>query len=76
MFSQNYQAGNVNYDWAMLVNENINVNEKCFLMPASSNVTFTRVTVNGNKATPWTKRANCNGTPLFLGPNFTNVFWH
>jgi hypothetical protein len=37
------KAGDVNYDWAMLVNENINVNEKCFLMPESSNVTFTRL---------------------------------
>lgn len=44
----------------MLVNENVNVNDKCFLMPPQNNVTFTKVTVNG-KIPQWTSRANCAG---------------
>ena len=57
------KAGKCNYDWAMLVNENINVNEHCNRMPNSKNggVTFTNVTVNGVTQTEgfWTTRANC-----------------
>jgi len=55
------QAGSTDYDYAMLVNENINVNTKCSYMPASSTeVVFTNVTVNG-KVPAWTARANCKG---------------
>ena len=57
------QAGATNYDYAMLVNENINVNAKCDLMPATDHVTFTKVSVNGKAAVPWTTRANCKGNP-------------
>jgi len=56
-------AGDTTYDYAMLVNENINVNEKCSLMPAATNVTFTDVFVNGKKLPGWTTRANCAGNP-------------
>jgi len=59
-------AGNADYNYAMLVNENINVNTKCSLMPDDSAqpgvLTFTNVTVNGAKPT-WTTRANCAGNP-------------
>jgi hypothetical protein len=41
------EAGDTTYDYAMLVNENVNVNTRCSLMPASTNVTFTNVSVNG-----------------------------
>merc|ERR1711871_1920307 len=55
-----------NYDYAMLVNENINVNNYCQRMPDDSEVpgvlTFTNVTVNG-KVPQWTSRANCAGNP-------------
>lgn len=54
------KAGDCDYDYAMLVNENIDVNAKCELMPATTNVTFTRVTVDG-KVPTWTPRANCAG---------------
>jgi hypothetical protein len=47
----------------MLVNENVNVNTNCKEMPASTNVTFTRVTVNGKANPAWTTRANCAGNP-------------
>lgn len=56
------KAGNTNYDYAMLVNENINVNKNCALMPASSSVTFTNVTVN-HAVPKWTTRADCAGNP-------------
>jgi hypothetical protein len=52
------KAGNTQYDFAMLVNENIGVNEKCWLMPESKNITFTHVSVNG-KSPDWTTRQNC-----------------
>jgi len=52
------KAGRCNYTFAMLVNENINVNAHCDLMPSSSSVTFTGVEVNGIKP-QWTTRANC-----------------
>jgi hypothetical protein len=59
-------AGNTDYDYAMLVNENINVNSYCSRMPDDSAqpgvLTFTNVTVNGAKPT-WTTRANCAGNP-------------
>jgi len=55
-------AGKTDYENAMLVNENINVDEHCDRMPASSGVTFTNVTVNG-KSPAWVKRANCAGNP-------------
>ena len=51
------------FRYAMLVNENINVNTHCSYMPASSNLTFTNVTVNGNPKPDWTTRANCKGNP-------------
>eukprot|EP00756_Hemistasia_phaeocysticola_P029330 Hpha_TRINITY_DN16226_c0_g1::TRINITY_DN16226_c0_g1_i1::g.15093::m.15093 len=54
------KAGDCSYDYAMLVNENIGVNEKCDLMPASTSLTFTNVTVNGVPPN-WTTRANCAG---------------
>lgn len=54
------KAGDCQYDYAMLVNENINVNEDCELMPTSTNVTFTNVTVNG-VSPKWTTRADCAG---------------
>lgn len=57
------KAGKCNYNWAMLVNENINVNDHCDRMPDSTNggVTFTNVTVNGVTQPQdfWTTRANC-----------------
>lgn len=46
----------------MLVNENVNVNTDCKTMPATTNVTFTRVTVNG-KVPTWTTRENCANNP-------------
>merc|ERR1712113_1007145 len=59
------KAGNTEYDYAMLVNENINVNTDCARMPAGDDtgkgsVTFTNVKVNG-KVPQWTTRANCKG---------------
>jgi hypothetical protein len=59
------KAGNTDYDYAMLVNENINVNTECDRMPAGDgtgkgSVTFTNVKVNG-KVPQWTTRANCKG---------------
>ena len=57
------KAGATDYDYAMLVNENINVDTQCGRMPASTNVTFTNVTVNGKSTPPWTTRANCKGNP-------------
>ena len=57
------KAGDVDYDYAMLVNENINVNTECSLMPASTNVTFTSVSINGEPVPPWTTRADCAGNP-------------
>jgi len=54
------RAGDTQYDYAMLVNENVGVNDKCFLMPPQTNITFTKVTVNG-KVPDWTTRANCAG---------------
>jgi hypothetical protein len=54
------KAGNTDYDYAMLVNENINVNSECGLMPQADEVVFTNVTVNG-KVPSWTTRANCKG---------------
>jgi hypothetical protein len=60
------KAGATDYDYAMLVNENINVNANCGLMPDDSAqpgvLTFTNVTVNG-KVPEWTTRANCDGNP-------------
>merc|ERR1711964_276127 len=56
------RAGNCDYDYAMLVNENINVNERCERMPNAKSVTFTNVKVNG-KSPQWTTRANCKGNP-------------
>jgi len=53
-------AGNTDYDFAMLVNENIEVNTGCALMPADTEVVFTNVTVNG-EVPVWTTRANCKG---------------
>lgn len=56
------KAGDTDYDWAMLVNENINVDTECSRMPAASKLTFTNVAVNG--ASPkWTTRADCAGNP-------------
>ena len=56
--------------------ENINVNEKCDLMPATTSITFTSVSVNGKAQPAWTKRANCNANPkcncgnaATVGPN-------
>ncbi len=44
----------------MLVNENINVNTRCALMPAtSSGITFTNVSLSQPVA--WTTRTNCAG---------------
>merc|ERR1719476_11782 len=54
------KAGNTDYDYAMLVNENIGVNTRCSLMPQDSEVVFTNVTVNG-KVPQWVTRANCKG---------------
>lgn len=56
------KAGNTDYDYAMLVNENIGVNTRCSEMPQANEVVFTNVTVNG-KVPQWTTRANCNGNP-------------
>lgn len=54
-------AGNTDYDFAMLVNENIEVNSWCSLMPADdTELVFSNVTVNG-RVPVWTTRANCNG---------------
>jgi len=54
------RAGNTDYDYAMLVNENIGVNTHCSYMPQATEVVFTNVTVNG-KVPSWTTRANCKG---------------
>lgn len=54
------KAGNTDYDFAMLVNENINVNTQCTYMPQAVELVFTNVTVNG-KVPQWTTRANCKG---------------
>jgi len=54
------RAGRCNYTFAMLVNENINVNANCDLMPTSTSLTFTGIEVNGARP-PWTTRANCAG---------------
>lgn len=61
------KAGNTDYDYAMLVNENVNVNTQCNRMPAADSnmkgsVTFTNVKVN-DKVPEWTTRANCKGNP-------------
>jgi hypothetical protein len=56
------KAGNTDYDYAMLVNENIGVNTRCTYMPQATELVFTNVTVNG-KVPKWTTRANCNGNP-------------
>jgi len=54
------RAGNCEYNYAMLVNENINVDTRCHRMPPTKGVTFSNVSLDG--ATPkWTTRANCNG---------------
>ena len=54
------RAGRCDYQWAMLVNENINVNTNCDLMPATSaGVTFTNVKLDHQGH--WTTRANCKG---------------
>jgi len=55
------RAGKTDYNYAMLVNENINVNEHCDRMPAATGVTFTNVTVNGDAKPAWTTRADCAG---------------
>merc|ERR1712107_357586 len=54
------RAGNCDYDYAMLVNENINVNTQCDLMPASDSVIFKNVKVDG-KQPQLTTRADCAG---------------
>jgi len=66
------KAGNTDYDYAMLVNENIGVNTKCSLMPQSSEVVFTNVTVNG-KVPQWVTRANCKGNSRCDCSNSANV---
>jgi len=52
------RAGGCDYNYAMLVNENINVDSHCELMPANSSITFSNVSVNSKKP-EWTLRANC-----------------
>merc|ERR1712072_747720 len=54
------RAGNCKYDYAMLVNENINVNANCARMPAASQIVFTNIKLDG-VASNWTTRANCKG---------------
>jgi len=61
------RAGNCDYDYAMLVNENIGVDTYCSAMPDDSNqpgiVTFTNIslaTVDGS-VPEWITRANCKG---------------
>merc|ERR1712217_299310 len=71
------KAGNTEYDYAMLVNENINVDTDCAKMPAGDetgkgSVTFTNVRVNG-KVPLWTTRANCNGNPQCNCDNSASV---
>ena len=56
------------FDYAMLVNENINVNDHCARMPASTSeertsIMFTNVAVN-EKPAPWTARSMCAGNEL------------
>ena len=62
------KAGKTDYNYAMLVNENINVGAHCDRLPASiserMSVRFTNVTVNGEKKPSWTTRANCAGNEL------------
>jgi len=56
------RAGNCNYDWAMLVNENINVDNICKRMPkTSAGMVFSNITVDN--AVGWTTRANCASDP-------------
>lgn len=57
------KSGDVDYEYAMLVNENVNVDTHCTYMPATANVTFFNVTVNGRPSPPWELRANCAGNP-------------
>ncbi|EOD29042.1 hypothetical protein EMIHUDRAFT_113922 [Emiliania huxleyi CCMP1516] len=57
------RAGRADYDYAMLVNENINVDERCDRMPAAPSLTFTNVTVNGHAKPAWATRADCHGSP-------------
>ena len=53
------------YDYAMLVNENINVRRQCARMPASTGLTFTNLTINGErKPAGWITRANCAGSDV------------
>ena len=69
------RAGKTDYHYAMLVNENINVNTDCGRMPASSALVFTNVSVDGRKgsAVDWTTRANCKGDPQCDCGNDANV---
>jgi len=53
-------AGDCEYDYAMLVNENINVDNKCTRMPAASQIEFSNIKLDGVAAN-WTTRANCKG---------------
>ena len=61
-------GSSVSYDYAMLVNENINVGAHCDRLPASASermsIQFTNLTVNGRQAPAWTTRANCAGNAL------------
>lgn len=66
-----HKAGNCDYDYAMLVNENINVNKRCERMPyTSQGITFTNVTLDHHHV--WTTRANCaNKTECDCGNSAT-----
>ena len=57
------RAGNADYNYAMLVNENIGVDTNCDLMPATSTgLTFSNISLDGGTAN-WTTRANCKADP-------------
>merc|ERR1711981_674184 len=55
-------AGDCDYDFAMLVNENVNVDTHCSRMPAASQIVFSNITLDGVAAN-WTTRMNCKGNP-------------
>jgi len=55
------RAGSADYNYAMLVNENIDVDTECDLMPHTSDgILFTNISLDGG-ASNWTTRANCKG---------------
>jgi len=72
------QAGNKDYTFAMLVNENIMPQGQCGLYPATPNtLTFDDVSVNGQSPT-WTLRENGKdcGQTVTATPDTVTMSWH